>query len=56
LDGRCFALGDTVQFFDEPAETWFRELFKPRSSQLTDFIERLRPLASSSAYVASALL
>jgi hypothetical protein len=48
-------LGDTVQFFDEPAETWFREQFKPQASQLVGFIELLKPLASSSAYVASAL-
>ena len=48
-------LDDTVQFFDEPAETWFREQFRPRASQLADFIERLRPLASTTAYVASAL-
>lgn len=48
-------LGDTVQFFDEPAETWFREQFKPQASQLASFIELLKPLASSSAYVASAL-
>ena len=48
-------LGDTVQFFDEPAETWFREQFKPKASQLAGFIELLKPLASTSAYVASAL-
>jgi hypothetical protein len=48
-------LGDTVQFFDEPAETWFREQFKPQESQLAGFIELLKPLASTSAYVASAL-
>jgi len=46
---------DTIQFFDEPAETWFREKFRPIKSQLAAFIETLRPLASKSAYVASAL-
>jgi len=48
-------LGDTIQFFDEPAETWFREQFKPKASEFTSFIERLKPLASNSAYVASTL-
>jgi hypothetical protein len=48
-------LGDTVQFFDEPAETWFREQFRPKASQLAGFIQLLKPLASSSGYVASAL-
>jgi hypothetical protein len=48
-------LGDTVQFFDEPAETWFREKFRPQASQFTGFIELLKPLAANSAYVASAL-
>lgn len=48
-------IGDTIQFFDEPAETWFRERFKPKASQLGVFIEILKPFASHSAYVASAL-
>ncbi len=48
-------LGGSVQFFDEPAETWFSECFKPKADQLASFIDRLKPLASSSAYVASAL-
>jgi hypothetical protein len=48
-------LGDTVQFFDEPAETWFREKFKPQASQLADFIGLLSPLATTSAYIAAAL-
>ncbi len=47
--------GETVQFFDEPAETWFRDHFKPEASDLAKFIEILRPLASKSAYVAAAL-
>jgi hypothetical protein len=46
-------LGGTIQFFDEPAETWFREKFKPNQTQLTVFIETLKPIASRSAYVAS---
>lgn len=48
-------IGDTIQFFDEPAETWFREKFRPIKDQLAAFIATLKPLASKSAYVASAL-
>jgi len=48
-------IGDTIQFFDEPAETWFKEHFKPKPSQLGAFIETLKPLSSNSTYVASAL-
>jgi hypothetical protein len=47
--------GETIQFLDEPAETWFRERFKPEATKLTGFIEILRPMASKSAYVAAAL-
>lgn len=47
--------GNTVQFFDEPAETWFREKFKPSAGVIADFIASLTPLAAASAYVASVL-
>ena len=47
--------GDTIQFFDEPAETWFREKFRPSAGAMAEFIESLKPLAATSAYVASAL-
>ena len=47
--------GETIQFLDEPTETWFRERFKPAAAELTAFIDSLKPLASGSAYVASAL-
>lgn len=47
--------GDSVQFYDEPAETWFRERFKPKGAELEHFIQELRPLASTNAYVAAAL-
>jgi hypothetical protein len=47
--------GDTIQFFDEPAETWFRDEFKPSAESMTDFIANLKPLATGSAYVASVL-
>ncbi|PTM94467.1 AVAST type 3 anti-phage nuclease/ATPase Avs3a [Mycoplana dimorpha] len=47
--------GDSVQFFDEPAETWFRERYKPTSASMGGFISVLYPLASKSPYVASVL-
>lgn len=47
--------GDSLHFIDEPAETWFRERFQPDAASLIDFIERLRPLAEHSAYVAAVL-
>ena len=46
---------DTVQFLDEPVETWFREEFKPTEEELAVFIRSLTPLAAESAYVASTL-
>ncbi|XXY44993.1 AVAST type 3 anti-phage nuclease/ATPase Avs3a [Sorangium sp. So ce269] len=47
--------GDTIQFFDEPAETWFRERFRPDAASIKAFVARLRPMTSRSAYVSSAL-
>lgn len=47
--------GESIQFLDEPAETWFRDKFKPNSQALNGFIDALKPLARSSAYVASML-
>ncbi|WP_205504627.1 hypothetical protein [Rufibacter psychrotolerans] len=48
-------LGDTIQFYDEPAETWFRERFKPDRRKVAELIEAIRPLAAKNAYVASSL-
>jgi hypothetical protein len=47
--------GDSVQFLDEPAEAWFRDQFRPQANDLRAFIDGLKPLAATSAYVASAL-
>lgn len=47
--------GDSIQFFDEPAETWFRDRFKPAKDKLENFLTNLKPLAQHSTYVASAL-
>jgi hypothetical protein len=54
--GRPLIVTDnTIQFFDEPAESWFREKFKPQREALNGFVAALRPIASSSAYVAAVL-
>ncbi|MBB5157393.1 hypothetical protein [Saccharopolyspora phatthalungensis] len=47
--------GDTLQFRDEPTETWFRIHHRPSGTALTDFIGRLMPLADTDAYVAASL-
>ena len=47
--------GETIQFLDEPAETWFRDRYKPKAAELGPFIDNLKPLASGSSYVAAAL-
>ncbi|MDW7729303.1 MAG: AVAST type 3 anti-phage nuclease/ATPase Avs3a [Bacillota bacterium] len=47
--------GDMIQFFDEPTETWFKDRFKPTAGDLAAFVETIKPLATSSAYVASVL-
>lgn len=47
--------GATIQFLDEPTETWFREQYKPTPSSLGTFVARLKPLAESNAYVAGVL-
>ncbi|OJB81915.1 hypothetical protein A9Q62_16650 [Yersinia ruckeri] len=47
--------GDTIQFFDEPAETWFQERYRPKEKELRQFIARLTPLTKNSAYAASVL-
>ena len=48
-------LDDAIQFRDEPVETWFHDHFRPTDEKLSEFIGRLQPLASESAYVASTL-
>ena len=48
-------LEDAIQFRDEPVETWFRGHFRPNDEQLSEFIERLKPLAPESVYVAATL-
>ncbi|WP_411562214.1 NACHT domain-containing protein [Pseudomonas shirazensis] len=50
-----FVKGESLHFLDEPAETWFHETFKPDADGLNQFLNRLRPLAGGSSYVASTL-
>jgi hypothetical protein len=45
----------SVQFRDEPTETWFREKFSTSKQQIESYITRIKPLASSFPYVAQAL-
>ena len=45
----------TVQFRDEPTETWFRNHYRPAGAKLDEFLLRLTPLADSDAYVAASL-
>ncbi len=55
LGSPLMVAGDTIQFRDEPTETWFREQFNPKPKDVTAFLESLEPLASASTYVASVL-
>jgi len=54
--GRPLWISDnSVQFRDEPTETWFRKKFSASVQQIQSFLIRLKPLASKSSYVAEAL-
>jgi len=54
--GRPLWLSDnSVQFRDEPTETWFRQQFSASPEQIATYINRLKPLASRFNYVAEVL-
>lgn len=55
LDRPLLVRDDGVQFRDEPTESWFQERFRPAASEMSTFIDRLKPQAASSAYVSAAL-
>jgi hypothetical protein len=55
LGGSLLADGDTLQFLNEPTETWFRSRFRPEGETLRLFVRQLLPLASGSGYVAASL-
>ncbi|MEG4202802.1 hypothetical protein QUA20_02570 [Microcoleus sp. Pol7_A1] len=46
---------NSVQFRDEPTETWFRERFSASKQQIESYIMSLKPLASEFSYVAQVL-
>ncbi|WP_027374294.1 dsDNA nuclease domain-containing protein [Chryseobacterium sp. UNC8MFCol] len=54
--GRSLWLFDeSVQFRDEPTETWFRKTFSARKENLESYIALLEPLANDFSYVAAVL-
>jgi hypothetical protein len=54
--GRPLLLSDhSVQFRDEPTETWFRQQFSASPAQIDIYINRLKPLATGFNYVAEVL-
>jgi hypothetical protein len=54
--GRPLWLSDSsVQFRDEPTESWFRDRFSATAEQIVSYITRLKPLAYTSPYVAETL-
>lgn len=57
IGGHPIRLSDNnIQFVDEPTESWFREIYKPKdTSLLNDFIQKLKPLAVNSVYAACVL-
>ena len=46
---------ESVQFKDEPTETWFRKTFVAKKNDFENYIRALEPLASRSTYIAEAL-
>lgn len=48
-------LDDTVQFRDEPTESWFRETFTATPEQALAFVGKIESLAYQNSYVAESL-
>lgn len=48
-------IADSIQFRDEPVETWFHRHFIPNRQEFTRIVEALAPAAATDGYVASAL-
>jgi hypothetical protein len=46
---------DSVQFRDEPTETWFRKIFAANKAQIGGYVNVLEPLAPKYPYVAKVL-
>lgn len=54
--GRTLWLSDSsVQFIDEPTETWFRQTFCANKQDYEKYLQKLEPLADNSTYIALAL-
>jgi hypothetical protein len=54
--GRPLRLSDSsVQFRDEPTETWFRKTYSADNTLIVTFIERIKPMSEHSTYVAETL-
>lgn len=54
--GRSLWLSDTsVQFRDEPTETWFRNKFLADTKNYETYIDLLEPIAAQSSYIAEVL-
>ncbi|WP_367317363.1 hypothetical protein [Vibrio coralliilyticus] len=48
-------IDDSIQFRDEPTETWFRKQYASTSEQAKEFVLNIRELASSDSYVSECL-
>jgi hypothetical protein len=46
---------DSVQFRDEPTETWFSKTFAANKTQISNYVTALEPLANNFPYVAKVL-
>ena len=57
IGGHPIRLSDNnIQFVDEPTESWFREIYKPKDINiLNEFIQKLKPLSVNSVYAATVL-
>jgi hypothetical protein len=54
--GRPLWISDSsIQFRDEPTETWFRKTYLADKKNYLDYIVKLEPLAANSTYVAEVL-
>lgn len=55
LGRSLYVHSDTLQFRDEPTETWFRETYRPVGDDLRDFALRFQSLSPGDRYAAFAL-
>lgn len=55
LGRSLYVAGNSVQFRDEPTETWFLQRFSADQARIAEYAVRLKPLAREFTYVAQAL-